>query len=108
MSRFLRRVRIAFAAATEPSSVRHSHVGLSTSTGTAAAVKTSNAPTMAPRQSPQRPHQTFTGLIGAVCMYPLRAIIRACVAMRVHPNTLTLIGVIVNVGAAWALGYARF
>jgi len=41
-------------------------------------------------------------------MFPLRAIIQACVAMRIHPNTLTLIGVIVNVGAAWALGYQRF
>jgi CDP-diacylglycerol--glycerol-3-phosphate 3-phosphatidyltransferase len=51
---------------------------------------------------------TFTGAIGAICMYPLRAIIRACVAMRVHPNTLTLIGVIINVAAAWALGYGRF
>ena len=40
--------------------------------------------------------------------FPLRAIIRLCVALRIHPNTLTLIGVIVNVGAAWALGYGRF
>jgi phosphatidylglycerophosphate synthase len=56
------------------------------------------------------PHSrpTFTGLIGTICMFPLRAIIHACVAMRIHPNTLTLIGVIVNVGAAWALGYHRF
>src|SRR4029078_8664163 len=30
------------------------------------------------------------------------------VALRIHPNTLTLIGVIVNVAAAWALGYGRF
>jgi CDP-diacylglycerol--glycerol-3-phosphate 3-phosphatidyltransferase len=52
--------------------------------------------------------KTFTGVIGALCMYPLRAIINACVAMRVHPNTLTLIGVIINVAAAWALGYGRF
>ena len=51
---------------------------------------------------------TFTGAIGVVCMYPLGAIIRACVAMRIHPNTLTLIGVIINVGAAWALGYQHF
>jgi len=51
---------------------------------------------------------TFTGAIGAACMFPLRAIIRLCVALRVHPNTLTLIGVIVNVGAAWALGFRRF
>src|SRR5712691_10778975 len=51
---------------------------------------------------------TFTGAIGALCMYPLRAIIRLCVALRIHPNTLTLIGVIINVGAAWALGFGRF
>jgi len=51
---------------------------------------------------------TFTGVIGAACMYPLRAIIGLCVALRVHPNTLTLIGVIINVIAAWALGYDRF
>jgi len=57
-------------------------------------------------QSRQR--LTFTGAIGAACMYPLRAIIDACVALRIHPNTLTLIGVIVNVAAAWALGFERF
>ena len=51
---------------------------------------------------------TFTGAIGAACMFPLRAMINACVAMRVHPNTLTLIGVIINVGAAWALGFGHF
>src|SRR5215468_3744232 len=51
---------------------------------------------------------TFTGAIGALCMLPLRAIIRLCVALRVHPNTLTLIGVIVNVAAAFALGYQHF
>jgi CDP-diacylglycerol--glycerol-3-phosphate 3-phosphatidyltransferase len=41
-------------------------------------------------------------------MFPLRAIIRACVALRIHPNTLTLVGVIINVGAAWALGLGQF
>src|SRR5438876_10630810 len=51
---------------------------------------------------------TFTGAIGAICMYPLRAIINLCVRWRIHPNTLTLIGVIVNVAAAWALGFGRF
>jgi CDP-diacylglycerol--glycerol-3-phosphate 3-phosphatidyltransferase len=59
-----------------------------------------------PGQSPRR--LTVTGAIGAVCMFPLRAIIDLCVALRIHPNTLTLIGVIVNVGAAWALGFGRF
>jgi len=41
-------------------------------------------------------------------MLPLRAIINLCVALRIHPNTLTLIGVIVNVAAAWALGFGKF
>jgi CDP-diacylglycerol---glycerol-3-phosphate 3-phosphatidyltransferase len=38
----------------------------------------------------------------------MRAIIAASVALRIHPNTLTLIGVLINVGAAWALGRDRF
>jgi CDP-diacylglycerol--glycerol-3-phosphate 3-phosphatidyltransferase len=51
---------------------------------------------------------TFTGLIGAASMYPLRAIINASVALGIHPNVLTLIGVLVNVVAAWALAMDRF
>jgi len=51
---------------------------------------------------------TFTGAIGAVCMFPLRAIISLSVALGIHPNTLTLIGVLVNVAAAFALGKDRF
>jgi CDP-diacylglycerol--glycerol-3-phosphate 3-phosphatidyltransferase len=51
---------------------------------------------------------TFTGFIGAACMFPLRAIIRASVALGIHPNVLTLIGVLVNVAAACALGSDRF
>ncbi len=51
---------------------------------------------------------TFTGAIGALCLFPLRAIIAACVALRIHPNILTLVGAVINVGAAWALGYGRF
>jgi CDP-diacylglycerol--glycerol-3-phosphate 3-phosphatidyltransferase len=54
------------------------------------------------------PRTTFTGAIGAICMFPLRAIIEACVALRIHPNVLTLVGVIINIGAAWALGLGRF
>jgi CDP-diacylglycerol---glycerol-3-phosphate 3-phosphatidyltransferase len=51
---------------------------------------------------------TFTGAIGAACMYPLRMIIRACIALRIHPNTLTFIGYLINVAAAFALGYGHF
>src|SRR5688572_10207913 len=53
-------------------------------------------------------YMTFTGFIGTVCMFPLRAIIRASVALGIHPNTLTLIGVLVNVGAAVELGRDHF
>ena len=56
----------------------------------------------------QRGPVTFTGFIGTVCMFPMRAIIAASVALRVHPNTLTFIGVLVNVAAAAALGVDRF
>ena len=51
---------------------------------------------------------TVTALIGTVTMVPLRAIIAASVALRIHPNTLTLIGVLINVAAAVALGKDRF
>jgi len=51
---------------------------------------------------------TFTGAIGAACMYPLRAIIGACVALKIHPNLLTLIGVIINFAAAWQFAQGDF
>lgn len=51
---------------------------------------------------------TFTGLVGKVCMFPLRAIISVSVTLGISPNTLTLIGVLVNIGAAWALAHDRF
>jgi CDP-diacylglycerol--glycerol-3-phosphate 3-phosphatidyltransferase len=51
---------------------------------------------------------TFTGLIGRICMFPLQLIIDACVALRIHPNTLTFVGVLINVAAAWALALGRF
>jgi CDP-diacylglycerol--glycerol-3-phosphate 3-phosphatidyltransferase len=51
---------------------------------------------------------TFTGLVGAICWFPLRLIIEACVRLRIHPNILTLVGVLVNVAAAWALALGHF
>src|SRR5919107_1775357 len=51
---------------------------------------------------------TFTGLIGRICMFPLRLIINTCVALRIHPNVLTFVGVLINVAAAVALGLGRF
>jgi CDP-diacylglycerol---glycerol-3-phosphate 3-phosphatidyltransferase len=51
---------------------------------------------------------TFTGAVGAVCMLPLRAIIALSVALGIHPNVLTLTGVLINVAAAWALAIDQF
>ena len=51
---------------------------------------------------------TFTGLIGRACMFPLRLIIDTCVALRIHPNVLTFVGVLINVGAAWSLALGKF
>jgi len=41
-------------------------------------------------------------------MFPLRAIIRASVALGISPNTLTLIGVLINCAAGWALATNKF
>ena len=51
---------------------------------------------------------TFTGLIGATCMFPLRLLIAISVKLRLHPNVLTLIGVLINILAAWTLAQGRF
>ena len=51
---------------------------------------------------------TFTGAIGAVAMFPLRAIINTCIALGIHPNLLTFIGVLINVYAAVELARGRF
>ena len=51
---------------------------------------------------------TFTGFIGYVCYFPLRLIIAACVRLRIHPNLLTFIGVLINAWAGWALAMGHF
>jgi CDP-diacylglycerol---glycerol-3-phosphate 3-phosphatidyltransferase len=51
---------------------------------------------------------TVTGAIGAAFMFPLRAIINASVALGIHPNVLTLIGVLINVLAGFALALDMF
>src|SRR6185369_8169985 len=53
-------------------------------------------------------HMTFTGLIGKICMFPLRAIIGACVKLRIHPNILTFVGVLINGWAAVHLARGEF
>ena len=51
---------------------------------------------------------TVTGFIGTIFMFPLRAIINASVALGIHPNVLTFVGVLINVVAAVALGKQHF
>jgi CDP-diacylglycerol--glycerol-3-phosphate 3-phosphatidyltransferase len=72
----------------------------------AVAVSREQTPTL-PAQVP-RGRLTFTGIVGAVCWFPLNAIIKICVKLRIHPNILTLIGVLINVAAGVALAARRF
>jgi CDP-diacylglycerol--glycerol-3-phosphate 3-phosphatidyltransferase len=51
---------------------------------------------------------TFTGFIGRLCLFPLELIIKTSVALRIHPNILTFIGVLINIAAAWALAVGSF
>jgi phosphatidylglycerophosphate synthase len=60
-----------------------------------------------PAETPRK-RLTFTGIIGAICWFPLNAIIQLCVLLRIHPNILTLVGVIINIAAGIALAARRF
>jgi CDP-diacylglycerol--glycerol-3-phosphate 3-phosphatidyltransferase len=51
---------------------------------------------------------TFTGVVGTVCNLPLRGIIALCVLLRISPNVLTFVGMVVNITAAWLLGVGLF
>jgi CDP-diacylglycerol--glycerol-3-phosphate 3-phosphatidyltransferase len=60
-----------------------------------------------PAHTPRK-RLTVTGIIGAICWFPLNAIIKLCVKLRIHPNILTLVGVLINVAAGVALAARRF
>jgi CDP-diacylglycerol--glycerol-3-phosphate 3-phosphatidyltransferase len=51
---------------------------------------------------------TYTKAIGAACNTVIRLIVRGLALLRIHPNVLTLIGLLVNVGAAALLAYGKF
>jgi len=72
------------------------------------AVSTSREQSPSFRDRKAKSRLTFTGIIGTVCWFPLNAIIKLCVKLRIHPNLLTLIGVLVNVAAGVALAARRF
>jgi CDP-diacylglycerol--glycerol-3-phosphate 3-phosphatidyltransferase len=51
---------------------------------------------------------TFTKAIGAACNVVIGLIVRGLALSRIHPNVLTFIGLLVNVGAAAFLAYGKF
>ena len=51
---------------------------------------------------------TFTGAIGKACKSVIVQIVRGLALSRIHPNVLTFIGLLINVGAAWLLAVGQF
>jgi CDP-diacylglycerol--glycerol-3-phosphate 3-phosphatidyltransferase len=51
---------------------------------------------------------TYTGAIGAVFGRVIRLIVRGLALSRIHPNVLTFIGLLINVGAAALLAIGQF
>jgi CDP-diacylglycerol---glycerol-3-phosphate 3-phosphatidyltransferase len=51
---------------------------------------------------------TFTGAIGHGCNKVILLIVRGLALSRIHPNVLTFLGLLINVGAAWLLAVNRF
>jgi len=51
---------------------------------------------------------TFTNLIGVTCNKVIVGIVGILKALGIHPNALTLIGLLINIGAAVLLAQGRF
>ena len=51
---------------------------------------------------------TFTGAIGFACNKVILWIVRGLALSRIHPNVLTFLGLLINVGAAWLLAVGQF
>ena len=51
---------------------------------------------------------TITGAIGASCNKVILLIVRGLALSRIHPNVLTFLGLLINVGAAWLLAVGQF
>lgn len=51
---------------------------------------------------------TLTGAIGAGCKKVILQIVHGLALSRIHPNVLTFIGLLINVGAAWLLAVGQF
>jgi CDP-diacylglycerol---glycerol-3-phosphate 3-phosphatidyltransferase len=51
---------------------------------------------------------TVTRTIGLACNKIILVIVRGLALSKIHPNYLTLIGMLINVGAAWLLAVGQF
>ena len=51
---------------------------------------------------------TVTRAIGLACNKVILLIVRGLALSKIHPNYLTLIGLLINVGAAWLLAVGQF
>ncbi|MDX1979445.1 MAG: CDP-alcohol phosphatidyltransferase family protein [Bryobacteraceae bacterium] len=51
---------------------------------------------------------TYTSLIGKSCDRIIVQIVRALALSRIHPNVLTFLGLLINVGAAVLLAFGQF
>ncbi len=51
---------------------------------------------------------TFTRAIGLACNKVILLIVRGLALSKIHPNFLTAIGLLINVGAAWLLAVGQF
>jgi len=51
---------------------------------------------------------TLTGAIGAGCKRVIVSIVHGLALSRIHPNVLTFLGLLINVGAAWLLAVGQF
>ena len=51
---------------------------------------------------------TWTGAVGRACNVLLVKIVNGFALSRIHPNMLTFIGLVINIGAAWLLAVGAF
>ena len=51
---------------------------------------------------------TFTRAIGLACNKVILLIVRWLALSKIHPNVLTFLGLLINVGAAWLLAVGQF
>ena len=50
---------------------------------------------------------TYTGAIGWACNKVIRLIVRGLALSRIHPNVLTFLGLVINIGAAFLLAVGQ-